>query len=146
MIDARLSSRPVAQTVTRAPAEAILSSPAASETLVSVHNPLESRSSALAARFSVSPLSPVPTYVGILLVLAGFVLMGVTWGQVAGETTVAAQLPYFASGGFVGLGLVMVGLTTVTIAARRRETQLRAQQMQLLTDALEELRQGRERR
>jgi NADH:ubiquinone oxidoreductase subunit 6 (subunit J) len=123
-----------------------MSSPAASETLVSVHNPAESRAGAFPLRFSVSPLSPVPTYVGIVLVLVGFVLMGITWGQVAGETTVAAQLPSFASGGFVGLGLVMVGLTTVTVAARRRDTQLRAQQMQLLADALEELRQGRERR
>jgi hypothetical protein len=123
-----------------------MSSPAASETLVSVHNPADSQTGAFPLRLSISPLSPVPTYVGIVLVLVGFVLMGITWGQVAGETTVAAQLPYFASGGFVGLGLVMVGLTTVTVAARRRDTQLRAQQMQLLTDALEELRQGRERR
>jgi hypothetical protein len=114
--------------------------------MVSVHNPSESYTGVVSRLRSVSPLSPAPTYVGIILVLAGFVLFGVTWGKVAGETTVAAQLPYFASGGFVGLGLVMVGLTTVTIAARRRDTALRAQQMELLADALEELREGREHR
>jgi hypothetical protein len=92
---------------------------------------------------SLSPLSPAPTYAGVVLVLAGFVLLAITWGQVAGETNVAAQLPYFVSGGLVGLGLIMVGLTTVSIAAKRRDSQLRAQQIELLASALDELRISR---
>lgn len=118
------------------------SSTLSAETLVSVHDPAaaDTRSSRLPA---VSPLSPTPTYVGVVLVLVGFVLLAVTWGQVAGETNVAAQLPYFVSGGLVGLGLIMVGLTTVSIAAKRRDTQLRAQQMELLADALDSLGRGR---
>lgn len=118
-----------------------MSSPSLSaETLVSVrHVPAaeEGRSSRLP---SVSPLSPSPTYVGVAVVLIGFVLLAITWGQVAGETVVAAQLPYFVSGGLVGLGLIMVGLTTVSIAAKRRDAQLRAQQIELLAAALDELR------
>src|SRR4051794_7970264 len=86
------------------PVEASMSSPSLSaETLVSVrHVPAaeEGRSSRLP---SVSPLSPSPTYVGVAVVLIGFVLLAITWGQVAGETVVAAQLPYFVSGGLVGL-------------------------------------------
>jgi hypothetical protein len=119
----------------------MMSSQAERETLVSVHDPAEGSSS----RFSVSPLSPAPLYIGVVLVIAGFVLLAITWGQVAGETIVAAQLPYFASGGFIGLALVMVGLTTISVAAKRRDTQLRVQQMELLVGALEELRQDRER-
>ena len=121
-----------------------MSSPTATETVVSVHNPASASASAL-SRLSVSPLSPAPIYIGVLLVAVGFVLLGITWGQVAGETVVAAQLPYFASGGFIGLGLVMVGLTTVSVAAKRRDTQLRVQQMELLVGALDELRHSRER-
>jgi hypothetical protein len=121
-----------------------MTSQTASETLVSVHDPAE-RYSPVSRLRSVSAQSPAPTYIGIVLVILGFVLLGVTWGQVAGETNVAAQLPYFASGGLVGLSLVMVGLTTVSIAAKRRDTQLRAQQMELLADALEELRQSGDR-
>jgi hypothetical protein len=123
-----------------------MTSQTASETLVSVHDPAETYASPLSRFRSSGPQSPVPTYVGILLVLIGFVLLGVTWGQVAGETNVAAQLPYFASGGFIGIALVMTGLTTVSIAAKRRDTQLRVQHMELLADALDELRQSNERR
>jgi hypothetical protein len=123
-----------------------MSSPASSETLVSVHDPARGATSPLTRLPSVSPLSPTPTYVGIIVVVIGFVLLGVTWGQVAAETTVAAQLPYVASGGLIGLGLVMVGLTAISVAAKRRDTQLRAQQMELLAGALDELRQGREGR
>ena len=123
-----------------------MSSSTISETLVSVNDPLEPSGRSFPMSRSISPLSPTPTYVGVILTLLGFVLLGITWGQVAGETTVAAQLPYFASGGFIGLGLVMVGLTTISVASRRRDTQLRAQQTQLLTDALEGLQVDRTRR
>ena len=114
------------------------------ETLVSVRDPHAEhrRVSRLPA---LDPLSATPTYVGIALLLVGFVLLGITWGQVAGETEVAAQLPYFASGGFVGLGLIMTGLTTVSIAAKRRDGQLRQQQVELLAAALDELRTSGER-
>lgn len=99
----------------------------------------QQRRSALA---SLNALSPVPTYLGLGLVLLGFVLIGITWVQVAGEVNVAAQVPYFASGGFGGLAFVMAGLTTVSVAAKRRDSLLRAAQMELLASALYELRAG----
>jgi hypothetical protein len=110
------------------------------DTLVSMSEPPATEGRRSMRLPTVSPLSPAPTYVGIVLVLAGFVLLAITWGQVAGETTVPAQLPYFVSGGLVGLGLIMVGLTTLSIAAKRRDAQLRAQQIELLAAALDELR------
>jgi hypothetical protein len=89
---------------------------------------------------ALRPLSPVPTYLGIGIATLGFVLIAVAWGQVAGETNVALQMPYLLSGGMVGLGLVLVGLTVVNVAAKRRDAALRERQTQLLADALTELR------
>lgn len=88
---------------------------------------------------ALRPLSPVPTYVGIAVTAIGFVLIAIAWGTVAGETNVALQMPYLVSGGITGLALVMVGLTVVSVAARRRDAVLREQQTQLLADALREL-------
>lgn len=85
------------------------------------------------------PLSPTPTYLGIVLAAVGFVLIMIAWGQVAGETNVALQMPYLVSGGFTGLGLVMVGVTVINVAAKRRDALLREQQTELLADALREL-------
>jgi hypothetical protein len=116
------------------------SSTLAADTLVSVRDLNAAEEPRTSRLPSVSPLSPAPTYIGIVLVVIGFVLLAITWGQVAGETQVEAQLPYFVSGGLVGLGLIMSGLTTVSIAAKRRDAQLRAQQVELLAAALDELR------
>ena len=92
-------------------------------------------------------LSPVPTYVGIAVAALGFVLIAFAWGKVAGiADNVALQLPYLVSGGLTGLGLVMVGVTIVNVAAKRRDAQERQQQTQLLADALTELRNALDRR
>jgi hypothetical protein len=99
-----------------------------------------SSSGRLAAKVpALRPLSPVPTYVGVVVAALGFALILVAWGQVAGETNVGLQMPYVVSGGLTGLGLVMVGLTTISVAAKRRDALLREQQMRLLSDALHEL-------
>src|SRR5205807_3768393 len=43
-------------------------------------------------------------WLGLLLAALGFGLIAFTWGTVAGLVDVSAQLPYFVSGGLVGLG------------------------------------------
>lgn len=88
---------------------------------------------------ALRPISPLPTYLGIAVSAIGFALIAVAWGAVAGETNVALQMPYLVSGGITGLALVMVGLTVVSVAARRRDAVLREQQTALLADALREL-------
>ena len=88
---------------------------------------------------ALRPLSPVPTYLGIAVAAIGFVLVLFAWGQSAGETNVALQIPYLISGGMVGLGLIMVGVTVVNVAAKRRDALLREQQTELLASALREL-------
>lgn len=88
---------------------------------------------------ALRPLSPVPTYLGIAVTALGFVLVMIAWSQAAGETNVALQIPYLISGGMVGLGLIMVGVTIVNVAAKRRDAVMREQQTALLASALEEL-------
>jgi hypothetical protein len=90
-------------------------------------------------------LSPVPTYAGIAITAVGFAIIAYAWGKVAGiADNVALQMPYLVSGGLAGLGLVMVGVTVINVAAKRRDTQLRQQQTELLADALRELRNALE--
>jgi hypothetical protein len=95
------------------------------------------RPPALAA---LRPLSPTPIYLGVVLAALGFVLLAVAWGAVAGKDDVALQMPYLMSGGMTGLGLIMVGLTVINVAAKRRDAALREQQVELLAAALRELR------
>ena len=99
----------------------------------------EPRSSLLERVPALRPLSPVPTYLGIAVAAIGFVLVLFAWGQSAGETNVALQIPYLISGGMVGLGVIMVGVTVVNVAAKRRDALLREQQTELLASALREL-------
>ena len=94
---------------------------------------------------SLPALSPLPTYVGIAVTAIGFALIIFAWSKVAGiADNVALQMPYLVSGGLAGLGLVMVGVTIINVAAKRRDTQLRQQQTELLGDALRELRNALE--
>ena len=90
---------------------------------------------------SLPALSPTPTYAGIAVAAVGFALIFYAWSKVAGiADNVALQLPYLVSGGLTGLGLVMVGVTIINVAAKRRDARLRQQQTELLADALHELR------
>jgi hypothetical protein len=84
--------------------------------------------------------APAQTYIGVGVALLGFVLILVAWGQVAGETQVYLQVPYLVSAGLTGLGLVMVGLTIVNVAAKQRDAADRDRQMDQLVSILDELK------
>jgi hypothetical protein len=84
--------------------------------------------------------SPVLIWAGVVLALVGFVLIGVAWSQVAGETLVYLQLPYIVSAGLTGLGLIMVGLTLINVTAKRRDAAERARQMDQLVSVLDEVK------
>lgn len=83
--------------------------------------------------------SPVPTIAGVVLIAAGFGMVAYTWGRVAGLTSVALQLPYMVSGGLTALGLILVGLTVVSVAVRRRDAADRARQVEQLASIVREL-------
>jgi hypothetical protein len=84
--------------------------------------------------------SPVPVYIGIVLVLGGFAVIGITWGKIAGLLQVPLQLPYLVSGGLTGLGLIMVGITVISISAKRRDAAERSRQLDQLAQIMTELR------
>lgn len=109
------------------------------------YEPVASRPGVTDRLPTLPPLSPIPTYVGIAITVIGFAVIAFAWGKVAGiADNVALQMPYLVSGGLAGLGLVMVGVTVINVAAKRRDSQLRQQQTQLLADALRELRNALE--
>lgn len=99
----------------------------------------------LRAGRTLQSLGAVPhlgTWIGIVLVAAGAVLLFVAWGKTAALDNVALQMPYVISAGFTGLGLVAVGLTVVNIAAKRDDARERSRQAAELAALLAELRRA----
>lgn len=88
------------------------------------------------------PSSHIPTYGGILAVLAGFGLIALAWARVAGLVDVWKQMPYLVSAGLPGLGLIMTGLLVINIAAKRQDAAVRGRQMETLTEALRDLKRS----
>ena len=91
----------------------------------------------------VSALRAVPnigTWTGVAVSTIGLVLLVVAWGKTAGLTNVALQIPYLVSAGFTGIGLVLVGLTIVNVAAKRQDSLERTAQLSELRGLLHELR------
>jgi hypothetical protein len=84
--------------------------------------------------------SPALVWIGVVLALAGFVLIGVAWSQMAGETQVYLQLPYLVSAGLTGLALIMVGVTVINVAAKRRDAAERERQIDQLVSVLDEVK------
>jgi hypothetical protein len=84
----------------------------------------------------LAPTSSVPTIAGIVIAAVGFVLIGVSWSEVAAQTNVALQLPYLVSAGITGLALVMVGLLVINISVKRQEAAQRREQMSELVELL----------
>jgi hypothetical protein len=85
----------------------------------------------------LAPQSVAPIYLGITLTIAGFGLLAYTWGRIAGTAIVALQLPYIASGGFGGLGLVVVGILAINLGAKRRDAWQRDRRLEELAAVLE---------
>jgi hypothetical protein len=84
----------------------------------------------------------VGVWVGLFIAAAGFGLIAFTWSKVAALVNVALQLPYMLSGGFVGLGLVMLGLLVVNLAVKRKEAFDRHRQLEEVREALVRLREA----
>jgi hypothetical protein len=84
--------------------------------------------------------NPAAIWIGMVIAGLGFVLLGIAWSQVAGETEVYLQLPYVVSAGMTGLGMIMVGLTVINVSAKRRDALERERQMDQLVNILEEVK------
>lgn len=86
------------------------------------------------------PVRPTLTYVGIAVVAVGFATIMYTWGKVAALTVVPLQMPYLVSGGLVGIGLVLTGLTLVNINAKRQDASARERQLGQVREVLTEIK------
>lgn len=96
-------------------------------------------------RLLTDPASMIPTCVGVVIVLAGFGLIGYGWSQIAGLVDVWRQMPYLVSAGLPGLGLILSGLVLINVSARRQDSAARARQMETLTEAMRDLQQALDR-
>ena len=61
---------------------------------------------------------------GLLFVAAGFVIIGFAWNGAASKVRVDSQFPYLLSGGFMGIGLIVVGVVLLLLATVRAERQI----------------------
>jgi hypothetical protein len=80
-------------------------------------------------------------WAGVVVATAGLVLIAIAWGRTAALTNVALQTPYVVSAGFTGLGLVVVGLTLVSITVKQADAAERTRQLRELREVLADLRQ-----
>ena len=91
------------------------------------------------ASWFVSPESRAVVYLGLVIMVAGFSLIALTWSKVAGTLSVGLQLPYLASGGFIGLGFVVVGVGITSIGVKRRDNFGRLRQIEKLSATMESI-------
>lgn len=56
----------------------------------------------------------------LTLIAAGFIAIGVAWNGAASIDFAQGQLPYLLSGGFMGLGLIVVGVGLMLFESGRR--------------------------
>lgn len=83
---------------------------------------------------------------GLVVVGVGLVVIGVGWNGAAGSggevnhvPVLQAQLPWLLSGGFLGLGIVVLGAALLVVSAHR-ESQANVQAgLDAIVDALEKL-------
>ena len=107
-----------------------------------VEEPRRREQTAMTRRLpTIDPTSPTLTWIGLGLAALGFLVIAYAWGKVAALLDVSLQMPYVVSGGLSGLGLVMVGMTVVNVAARRHDAAERARQAEELQAVLRELRE-----
>lgn len=76
---------------------------------------------------------------GVVLCVAGFVLIFLGWNGAASFDNVAAQLPYLLSGGASGLGLIVLGAALIVVDSRREDQVRLEDELAALRRALDRL-------
>jgi hypothetical protein len=87
--------------------------------------------------------SSAPVYAGVGLIAFGLALVAYTWLRVADLASVPLQLPWVASGGFTGVGLVVIGSLLVNVSVKRRESAERRRQIEELAQLVAALSEQR---
>lgn len=91
---------------------------------------------------SLRALPHLAVWIGVGLLTAGVALLFVAWAETASRTNVAFQIPYVISAGFGGLGFIVLGLTTLNLAAKREQTRDRDRQAAEMRALLADLRRA----
>lgn len=89
---------------------------------------------------SLRSVPHVGTWAGLSLTALGSVLLLVAWVRTAALTNVGLQVPYVVSAGFTGLGLIIAGLTIISIAAKQEDARERRRQVGELREMLAQVR------
>lgn len=79
-------------------------------------------------------------FFGLFLVAAGLAAIGFAASQVAGTTSVAAQVPFVIGGGLGGLAVVVAGAVLVDVSVRLQGARESREELGQLTVALTEVR------
>lgn len=75
-------------------------------------------------------------YLSVFLVAVGFAVIFFAWNGAASRDFIQGQFPYLLSGGLVGIGFIMCGLTLAAMQSFRRD-------ILTMQDRIEELLGGR---
>jgi hypothetical protein len=81
----------------------------------------------------------IAVLVGVALLVAGGVLIGVAWDRASNLDYVQGQFPYLLSGSIPGIALIIVGATIIVIQLLRQDAAERADQLDKLVASVTEL-------
>ncbi len=73
---------------------------------------------------------------GLVLIVAGFIVIAKAWDGAANKTRVDSQFPYILSGGFMGLGMVVTGCSLLFLSTVRAERQILTQKFDEMSTLL----------
>jgi hypothetical protein len=73
---------------------------------------------------------------GVVLCVAGFVVIGLGWNGMARVSCPDCQLPYLLSGGAAGVGLVLLGIGILVVAEIRAAREHLKEQIDRIFDAV----------
>jgi hypothetical protein len=70
--------------------------------------------------------SRLPLVCGVILLVAGWVVIGLGWWQAGRQDLETGQIPYVISGGFGGFALILMGIIAILAdVVRQAESKLR---------------------
>jgi hypothetical protein len=83
--------------------------------------------------------SRLPLYIGIALVVCGWIVIGIGWYQAGRQDLETGQLPYLISGGFGGFGLLLMGMVSILADVVRQAVSTLLGSAELLHERMQEL-------
>ena len=76
---------------------------------------------------------------GLGLIAAGLLIIGLAWNGAASVDFVSGQIPYLLSGGALGLGLIIMGAAMIIVQNSRKDRSLLEAQLKELNTAIARL-------